>query len=282
MSTTALAAHPAADLFPLLSDPELRELAKDIRENGLLEPIVLHEEQVLDGRNRLAACEIAKVEPRFVDWNGDGGTPLRYALSHNLHRRHLTTSQRAAIAAEILPQFEEEARKRQGSHGAAPGRPAQNTVGQKTQSVEGTKLPSGPVVRARDEAAAMLNVSPASVERAKRVKATSPEEFGKLRAGEKTVNAALRDSGLRDTRPRPEIESGSPVEPLAGRAPRRSHERRVADFTRATTAAHATCTALANVGVPADLPDEIKQRAIGELREAVNAVNRFRRQIEES
>jgi hypothetical protein len=31
--------HPLADLFPLLSEGELQELANDIRERGLLEPI---------------------------------------------------------------------------------------------------------------------------------------------------------------------------------------------------------------------------------------------------
>jgi hypothetical protein len=42
--------------------------ADDIRQNGLVEPVALLDGLVLDGRNRLRACEIAGVEPRFVEW----------------------------------------------------------------------------------------------------------------------------------------------------------------------------------------------------------------------
>jgi hypothetical protein len=58
--------HPAADVFPMLSEPELRELGEDIKANGLVTPIVFwrpgetdNEETVLlDGRNRLDAMEL--------------------------------------------------------------------------------------------------------------------------------------------------------------------------------------------------------------------------------
>lgn len=33
--------HPAAELFPLMSEAELRELAADIKEHGLQHPVVL-------------------------------------------------------------------------------------------------------------------------------------------------------------------------------------------------------------------------------------------------
>jgi ParB-like chromosome segregation protein Spo0J len=49
-------AHPVTDLFPTLPDEELKDLAADIAERGLLHPIVL------DGRNRYAACQLAGVE----------------------------------------------------------------------------------------------------------------------------------------------------------------------------------------------------------------------------
>jgi ParB-like chromosome segregation protein Spo0J len=54
-----LAVHPAADIFPMMSDDELQELAADIAENGLQVAIILdHTQKVLiDGRNRLEACK---------------------------------------------------------------------------------------------------------------------------------------------------------------------------------------------------------------------------------
>jgi ParB-like chromosome segregation protein Spo0J len=93
---TAREVHPVADLFPMLADDELAELAADIQERGLLQPIVLDADgRVLDGRNRLAACELAGVQPRFMTY--EGGDPDGYALAVNIARRHLTTGARAII-----------------------------------------------------------------------------------------------------------------------------------------------------------------------------------------
>lgn len=92
--------HPLAELFPMLSDKETAELADDICTYGQRDPIVLHEGMILDGRNRLAACRFAEIEPHFVDYDGDD--PLGFVLSKNLHRRHLTESQRAMVAARIV------------------------------------------------------------------------------------------------------------------------------------------------------------------------------------
>lgn len=92
--------HPLSELFPMLPDDELGELADDICTFGLRKKIVLFDGKVLDGRNRLAACEMAGVEPEFETYGGK--EPLFYVLSHNLHRRHLSESQRAMIAAKIV------------------------------------------------------------------------------------------------------------------------------------------------------------------------------------
>lgn len=93
--------HPVADLFPMLADDELAELAEDIKQRGLLHAIVLDGDgRVLDGRNRLAACELAGVEPKFVEYDGDD--PDGYALAVNLQRRNLTKGQQAMVAARAL------------------------------------------------------------------------------------------------------------------------------------------------------------------------------------
>lgn len=90
--------NPIADLFPMLAEDELAELAEDIKQRGLLQPIVLDAEgRVLDGRNRLAACERAGVEPDFETYDGDD--PDGYALSVNIQRRNLTKGQQAMVAA---------------------------------------------------------------------------------------------------------------------------------------------------------------------------------------
>lgn len=91
--------HPVSNILPLLPASELAELAEDIKANGLTVPIVLCDDQILDGRNRWLACRSVDVEPQFTVYEGD--QPLQYALSLNLRRRNLTTGQKAAIAAEL-------------------------------------------------------------------------------------------------------------------------------------------------------------------------------------
>src|SRR5580765_7417191 len=93
----AMRVHPAAAVFPMLSDDELQDLAEDIKVNGLLHPITLDAEGMLiDGRNRLAACKLAGVEPTFTTLNGHD--PVAFILSANIQRRHLSKGQQAAAA----------------------------------------------------------------------------------------------------------------------------------------------------------------------------------------
>jgi len=103
--------HPVAELFPMLSSSELNELAESIKKEGLLNPCVMKGDTLLDGRNRIAACRLAGVAPRFVEYTGN--SPVAFIIGANLARRHLDKGQKIALALEIEPHFAEEARKRQ-------------------------------------------------------------------------------------------------------------------------------------------------------------------------
>lgn len=93
--------HPAAAVWPMLPEADLRRLADDIASNGLMHPIVLDDEgRVLDGRNRLAACRLVDVEPEYETYDGDD--PEGYVLSSNNERRHLSLPERAAATALTL------------------------------------------------------------------------------------------------------------------------------------------------------------------------------------
>lgn len=89
-----------ANFYPMLSEEALAELAADIKENGQQSPITVTADGVLlDGRNRLKACEIAGVEPRVTVYEGDDeGAFIR---SSN-ERRHQSTGSRAMSTALSL------------------------------------------------------------------------------------------------------------------------------------------------------------------------------------
>ena len=91
--------HPICLLVPSADEDELQNLTGDIRAHGLLDPIVLFEKRILDGRNRAAACESAGVAPLYVEFQGTREEALMFVVSHNLKRRHLT---KQAIADTLV------------------------------------------------------------------------------------------------------------------------------------------------------------------------------------
>ena len=133
--------HPAAEAFPIMTGAEFDRLVEDIRRHGLLEPIWLDAQgRILDGRNRERACRLAAVPPAYRVH--DGGDPTAFIVSLNLHRRHLSESQRAMVAARLV-------NIRQGE------------VGRNHEASDGQICLS--------EAADLVNVSKRSVKNARRV-----------------------------------------------------------------------------------------------------------------
>lgn len=92
--------HPLCSLFPPLGGAEYDELRDDIAANGLRDPIVLLDEQILDGQNRYRACNELGREATFINYLGDD--PAGFVISKNVKRRHLTEGQRAALMAMAL------------------------------------------------------------------------------------------------------------------------------------------------------------------------------------
>lgn len=89
--------HPLCTLFPRVVGAEFDALVADIRANGLRQAIVLHGDMILDGGNRYRACLEAGVNPHFEHYEGD--SIVSFVLSANLHRRHLSPGQQAAIVS---------------------------------------------------------------------------------------------------------------------------------------------------------------------------------------
>lgn len=142
--------HPAAEIFPEMSAKAFAELKADIQANGQQEAILLYDNEILDGRHRYRACTELGIEPEFAEAIIDRlGDPVSYVISKNLHRRHLSESQRAIIA----------------------GKAAQLRVGR--PSTEETPQIWG--IKSVQQAADAVNVGRGTVESAKKVLAKGDE-----------------------------------------------------------------------------------------------------------
>jgi hypothetical protein len=92
--------HPAAEKISRYDELRFRMLVDDIRDKGLLVPIVLYQGKILDGRHRYRACIEAGVEPRF-EVRGEAD-PYGDVASYNLFRRHSDGGQRALDARRLV------------------------------------------------------------------------------------------------------------------------------------------------------------------------------------
>lgn len=162
--------HEYASLFPMMSEAEIATLAADIKANGQRQPIVTLFNEILDGRNRHAACEIAGVTPRFEAYQGDDA--LAFVISSNLHRRHLTESQRGMVASRLATM------KAGGDRGNQYAKPPIGDL----PKING---------QTREDAAAALNVGTTTLDRARRVqKVGAPELVQAVESGEVKLGTA--------------------------------------------------------------------------------------------
>jgi ParB/Sulfiredoxin domain len=165
--------HPLADCFPLIEGREYQDLVDDIRKHGLRESIVVHEGQILDGRNRYRACLDADM-PYHVKPFG-AGDPVAFVISINLRRRHMDESQRAVVAARLE-------NLGHGQRADLVGRDA---------NLHLLPEPTKPAPVTRQQAAELLNVSPRSVAAARTViDHAIPDLTQKVERGEVSVSAA--------------------------------------------------------------------------------------------
>lgn len=190
MSTTVATftgeVHPVAELFPLIEGDDFTQLVDSIRATGLEHPLVLSPDgMLLDGRNRLRACTQAGVAPRFTVYDGEDITD--YVVRVNIQRRHLTTGQKAFIATELLPHYEQEAESRRRSA---------ISVSRRNETVADPP-PSEPAPKSRDTAARAVGTSGKAVAQAKRVATHAPDLADKVRSGEMALDTAEKQAARR-------------------------------------------------------------------------------------
>jgi hypothetical protein len=198
--------HEAANIFPMIDPENLQALAEDIAVHGQQEPVWFYEGKLLDGRNRMVACQMAGVEPKRREWEPKSGeTPATFVMSRNLHRRHLTASQRATLAVDLEPLISAEreaARAKTTPADPFSHRPAETKIISlapattqtrftdslaKTSARVGEKVRNG---RVREQAASTMQVSSGYVNDAKDLKKVDPDLFEQVKAGSLTLPRA--------------------------------------------------------------------------------------------
>ncbi|MCY4056658.1 MAG: ParB/RepB/Spo0J family partition protein [Gammaproteobacteria bacterium] len=166
--------HPLAALFPPMQDDEFLALCESIRLHGQREPVLVWNGRILDGAHRTRACLRLGITPKTEQFKGDADDAQAMVLDLNLHRRHLSTSQRAMIAAGL----------------AARGQGRPSTNGEK---------PADLPVLTQAEAAALLNVGERTLREAKRLMSEADDDLVEdVRSGASSINAALEEQEKRE------------------------------------------------------------------------------------
>ena len=168
--------HPLSAIWGDMPPAQFRELVEDVRQHGVREPIVCHDEMILDGWHRYRAAAKSAAECCFVDLP-PAEDPAGFVIRHNAYRRHLTASQRAAMVVACTKW------RPHGDQG-------------RERSVPGTDREKGEsttAVKSRSTAAQMAQgagVSESTIEHAKAAERAGLGE--KVRSGEMSAKAAAR------------------------------------------------------------------------------------------
>lgn len=192
--------HPLCLIFPAPDRLEVEAMAEDLQKLGQLEPILLYDGKIIDGRLRYLACRMLGITPWIEEWSGDD--PAGMVHSRNLIRRHYGTGQRALAAAALQKLFEEHARERQKA-----GKPTANLVANLPQGQTKGNYPSGNLGanfrqdqepgRSREKAAQLAGVSSRTVGHAAKITEKGvPELVEAVKGGQMAVSAASRVADL--------------------------------------------------------------------------------------
>jgi protein gp37 len=207
-------AHPLAARFPALPAHELEELAADIKTNGQRLPITLTSDgtQLVDGANRYNACKLAGVEPKFKR------LPAHYTeldiasfiMSINLRRRDLNSGQRAILVLDFADEFEKAALERriQGGLKGNSLRKGRRYSMHGNISAKRQRTKTKPR-QTREELGALAKVAGRTVQRAKRIRAYSPELTARVMSGEIALDEADQIM-LREIAALPKPDGGTP------------------------------------------------------------------------
>jgi|SRR6516164_5100060 len=105
-------AHELADLLPMIDGVNFENLKVDIAKNGILEPILLFEDRILDGRNRYRAGKAVGhsfAAANFRMFDGTYAEAEAYVFSTNFLRRQMTNAQKQEVIRKMIEKYPSDA-----------------------------------------------------------------------------------------------------------------------------------------------------------------------------
>jgi len=194
---------PLALVVPASTEKELAALADSIVAHGQMQPAVLRDGRILDGRSRDIVCKRLG-RPLLTTPLPEGVNPVEYVVAANLHRRQLSAAQRAVVAAKLIPFYSAEAAKRKQ---VLSGTRA-NVDGSQPQV---TEIVPGPdqCGEAREKAAKSTGSNPKYVSDLLKILREAPELFKEVESAAMSIPKAMRM--LEKQREQRDEKQGSPV-----------------------------------------------------------------------
>jgi len=179
-------------LIPPLSASERRDLEANVLADGCVSPLVIWQGHniLLDGHNRYEICKRHNIHFQVHQIAIESRDAAKASIiKHQLGRRNLKESQRAMLAATLKEMFAAGAIQRKAQGRKAGGRARQGDPSMVSSLT--------PCCKARDEAAAAMNVSSGLVHAAEKVKASgSPKLQQAVISGQASVSAAAKIAAL--------------------------------------------------------------------------------------
>ena len=175
------------NIFPEANQEDFDRLVDSIRINGFDKtlPVIVYNGEVIDGWNRVKACEQLGIEPRIEQFQGTDQDAMQFIIRSNT-RRNLNKGQWATIAVEASAMMEE-----------LKAQAAKRKLVGKADPVEIIPQGSACAPKSRELLAKAHNTNSRYVAQAQALKAEAPDVFEAVKSGKLTLQDGRKEASRR-------------------------------------------------------------------------------------